>query len=216
MERDYMSAESHTDDGLLEAAKRGEAEALAQLINLHRDRLRRMVEIRLDDRLAGRIDPSDVLQEAFLDVQKRIHELRDTALPFFLWLRLKVGNRLIDLHRFHLGARRSVRREVSLQRGAMPMASSASLASQLFGKVTSASNAAMRAEARLRVQEVLNGMDDIDREVLVLRHFEDLSNVETAAVLNISQNAASNRYVRALRRLKEALAAVPGFSEHSQ
>ena len=122
--------------------------------------------------------------------------------------------RLIDLHRFHLGAqKRSARREISLFRGAMPMASSASLASKLLGKTTSVSNAAMRAEARVRVQEALNGMEDIDREVLVLRHFEDLSNVETATLLGISQNAASNRYVRALKRFKEALAPFPGLLE---
>ena len=191
-----MRKETRTDDGLLDDAKRGDSDAIAQLFSRYRDRLRRMVEIRLDNRLAGRIDPSDVLQETFIDIQNRIHELRDGDMSFYLWLRLKVGNRLIDLHRFHLGAQqRSVRREISLYRGAMPMASSASLAHQLVGKITTASNAAIRAEARVRVQEALNGMGEIDREFLVLRHFEDLSNAETAGVLNISQNAASNRYV---------------------
>ena len=117
-------------------------------------------------------------------------------------------------HRFHLGTqKRSARREISLFRGAMPLASSASLASKLLGRATSASNAAMRAEARVRVQEVLNSMDEIDREVLVLRHFEDLSNAETATLLGISQNAASNRHVRALKRLKESLAGFPGLLE---
>ena len=155
-----MSKENRTENGLIDDAKRGDSDAIAQLIGRYRDRLQRMVEIRLDDRLAGRIDPSDVLQETFIDVQNRIHELKDTEMSFYLWLRLKVGNRLIDLHRFHLGAQqRSVRREISLYRGAMPMASSASLAYQLVGKITSASNAAIRAEARVRVQEALNGME---------------------------------------------------------
>ncbi len=212
--RVWMQEETVHTDRLLDDAKRGDSNAIAQLFDCYRDRLRRMVEIRLDNRLAGRVDPSDVLQETYIDVQSRIHELQDSDMPFFLWLRLKVANRLCDLHRFHLGAqKRSVGREISLYRGAMPMASSASFASQLLGKLTSASNAAIRAEAGVLVQQVLNGMNEIDREVLVLRHFEDLTNAETAQVLDISQNAASNRYIRGLRRLKEVLSSIPGFSD---
>lgn len=191
---------------LLQAARHGESDAVAELFDRHRRRLRRLIEVRLDERLAGRVDPSDVLQDVYVDVHKRLHEYQDGDLPFFLWLRLKVGHRLVEIHRFHLGAKkRSVSREISLHRGPLPMASSASLASKLLGGMTSASNAAMRAELRLRVQETLNRMDNIDREVLVLRHFEDLSNSETAQVLALSKTAASNRYVRALRRMKEAL-----------
>lgn len=201
-----MAGVSEPDSQLLRAAKRGEADAAAKLFDRHRSRLRRVVEIRLDQRLSGRIDPSDVLQDVFIDVHQRIHEFEQGDLPFFLWLRLKVGHRLTDLHRFHLGAqKRTVTREVSLHRGPLPIASSASLASQLLGKLTSATNAAIRAETRLRIQEVLNSMEEIDREVLVLRHFEDLSNSETAQVLALSKTAASNRYVRALRRMKEAI-----------
>jgi len=207
-----MKRQTQHEDVLLHDAKRGDSDAVAKLFNRYRARLRRMIEIRIDERLAGRIDPSDVLQEAFIDVHNRIDELRTDDIPVFLWLRLKVGNRLIDLHRFHLGAeKRSARREISLFRGAMPLASSASLASKLLGRATSASNAAMRAEARVRVQEALNNMDEIDREVLVLRHFEDLTNAETATILDISQNAASNRHVRALKRLRVSLAAFPGL-----
>jgi RNA polymerase sigma-70 factor (ECF subfamily) len=198
--------EDLTGDELVAHVKRGDMHAIATLFDRYRDRLRRMIEIRLDQRLAARVDPSDVLQDVFVDVQNRIHEFETSDFSFFLWLRLKVGHRLSDLHRFHLGAqKRSVRREISLQSGPMPLASSASLASQLVGKLTTASNEAMRAETRLRVQNLLNGMDEIDREVLVLRHFEDLTNVDTAQVLGISENAASNRYIRALRRLKDAL-----------
>lgn len=198
---------SNTNTGeLIAKARTGDQEAVASLFDHFRDRLRRMIELRLDHRLMGRVDPSDVLQETYVDVHKLLHEFQDGELPFYLWLRLKVGHRLVHAHRFHLGAqKRSAFREVSLVKGAIPAASSVSLASQLMGKMTSASNAAIRDEIRLRVQDMLNQMDAIDREVLVLRHFEDLSNVETAKVLAISQNAASNRYVRALKRLKEAL-----------
>lgn len=199
---------------LLRRAKGGELAAVAALFELHRKRLRRLIEIRLDGRLAGRVDPSDVLQDTFVDIQHRIQEYEEGDLPFYLWLRLRVGNRLTDLHRFHLRSqRRSAQREVSLCRGAMPWASSASLASQLLGKISTPSNAAIRAEMCARVQDALNGMEVIDREVLVLRHFEDLSNRETARVLGISPSAASNRYVRALGRLKSVIDSMDGISK---
>jgi RNA polymerase sigma-70 factor (ECF subfamily) len=108
---------------------------------------------------------------------------------------------------------RDAEMEVSLYRGALPQASSVSLAAQLLGRITSASHAAIRAETQVRVQEALNSMEPIDREVLALRHFEMLSNAEVAQVLDISKTAASNRYVRALTRLREILSAIPGFAE---
>src|SRR5262249_22631067 len=170
---------------------------------------------RMDRRLSGRIDSSDVLQDAYLKVRERLKEHQDEpSLPFFLWLRLVTGQTLIDLHRRHLNTqRRDAGMEISLHRGAMPQASSVSLAAQLFGKLTTASQAAVRAEHRLIVQEALNGMDPIDREVLTLRHFEHLSNDETALVLGLTKSAASNRYVRALKRLKEILSSIPGLKE---
>jgi RNA polymerase sigma-70 factor (ECF subfamily) len=137
-------------------------------------------------------------------------------MPFHLWLRLVTGQKLTDLHRFHLGARmRDAGMEVSLHRGALPQASSVSLAAQLLGKITSASRAAIRAEHKLILQEALNGMDPIDREVLALRHFEHLSNDESALVLGLSKKAASNRYIRALKRLKEILSSIPGMNENA-
>ena len=169
-----MNREIQDDETLLDVAKgRGYRMRWPLLFDKYRSRLRRMVELRLDDRLAGRIDPSDVLQEAFIDVHKRIGELKQDDIPFFLWLRLKVGNRLIDLHRFHLGAPEAichiakyrcseVRCRWHRPRRWHP---------RLLGGATSVSNAAMRAEARVRVQELLNGMEDIDREVLVLAAF---------------------------------------------
>jgi RNA polymerase sigma-70 factor (ECF subfamily) len=191
----------------------GDGQALAELFTRYRDRLRRMVQLRLDRRLQGRIDASDVLQEAYLDAARRAPEYAaNPAVPFFLWLRLLTGQRLLMVHRRHLGAKmRDVGQEVSLYRGALPQASSLSLAAQLLGRMTSPSRAAVRAEMQLKLQEALNGMDPLDREVLTLRHFEELSNGETAAVLGIPKSAASNRYVRALKRLKDVLASMPGF-----
>jgi RNA polymerase sigma-70 factor (ECF subfamily) len=201
---------------LLRRALTGDESALAALFDGYRERLRRMIRLRLDRRLSGRVDASDVLQEAYLDVRKRIAEYaRDpAAMPFHLWLRLIAGQRLTDVHRHHLGSQmRDAGREVSLHRGPFPQASSIALAAQLLGKMTSASQAAIRAEHKLIVQEALNGMDPIDREVLALRHFEHLSNDETALVLGLSKSAASNRYIRALRRLKEILSSIPGLKE---
>jgi RNA polymerase sigma-70 factor (ECF subfamily) len=207
-----MPGEAGESEALLERALGGDCGALAELFEGYRGRLEQMVRLRLDRRLQGRLDPADVLQEAYLDVARRFPEYRaDPALPFFLWLRLLTGQRLVDLHRQHLGTKmRDAGLEVSLHRGHFPRASSASLAELLLGRLTTASRAAIRAETQRRVQEALNSMDPIDREVLVLRHFEMLSNEETAQVLGLKPSAASNRHLRALKRLKEILASVPG------
>jgi RNA polymerase sigma-70 factor (ECF subfamily) len=211
-----MPAEASDNEALLHRALGGDCGALAELFQRHRGRLEQMVLLRLDRRLRGRLDPADVLQEAYLDVARRFPEyVANPALPFFLWLRLLTGQKLVDLHRQHLGAKmRSASVEVSLDRGGYPRASSVSLAELLLGRLTTASRAAIRAETQLRVQEALNSMEEIDREVLVLRHFEMLSNEETAQVLGLKPSAASNRHLRALKRLKEIIAGVsaPGAS----
>ena len=193
--------------------KQGDESALVEFFARHRDRLKRMVKLRLDRRLQGRIDPSDVLQEACIDVARRAREyLANPSMPAFLWLRWITGQKLVTLHRRHLGSRmRDIGLEVSLHHGALPQASSVSLAAMLLGRLTSPPHAALRVELQLRLQEVLNAMDPIDREILTLRHFEELNNNEAAQVLGISKTAASNRYIRALKRLKDALAGMPGF-----
>jgi RNA polymerase sigma-70 factor (ECF subfamily) len=210
-----MSADDRTNEQLLNAAGNGDEAALAVLVERHRVRLERMVRLRMDQRLQGRIDPADVVQDAYLAVRGKFPQyIADPRLPFFLWLRLEVGQKLVDVHRFHLGAQmRDAGQEVSLHRGALPQATSLSLAEQLLGKLTSASQAAMRAELKSRVQEALNSMDPQDREVLVLRHFEELSNSEAAQVLGIKPTAAVNRYVRALKRLKDVFQGMPGGIE---
>jgi RNA polymerase sigma-70 factor (ECF subfamily) len=170
------------------------------------------VKLRLDPRIQGRVDPSDVVQEAYLEVAQKLADyLRQPTLPFFLWLRLLTGQKLALAHRQHLGVQaRDAGREISLYRGALPEASSAALAAQLMGKLTTPSQAALKAELKIRIQEALNSMDALDREVLTLRHFEQLSNAETALVLGIKESAACNRYLRALERLRGILSSMPG------
>jgi RNA polymerase sigma-70 factor (ECF subfamily) len=201
---------------LLRRLRAGDPQAPAELFAHYRPRLRQMVRLRLDRRLQGRLDPSDVLQEAFLDVARRASDyVANPTMPIFLWLRFLTGQRLLALHRQHLGARmRDAGQEVSLYRGALPQASSQSLAAQLLGHLTSPSQAAIRAELQIKLQEALNSLDPLDREILALRHFEELTNNETAAVLGIQKAAASNRYVRALKRLKEILNNIPRFFDH--
>jgi RNA polymerase sigma-70 factor (ECF subfamily) len=196
----------------IERAARGESEALGELLQEHRGRLRRMVRLRLDRRLQGRIDPSDVIQEAYLEAATRLPEyVRSPTMPFFLWLRLLTGQRLQIIHRRHLGARmRDAGREVALYRGALPEATSAALAAQLLGRDTRPSEAAVRAERKLRLQEALNSLDPLDREALALRHFEHLTTAEAAQVLGITPAAAGKRYLRALERLREILTQGPG------
>jgi len=186
---------------LIERLRAGDRRALADLFQRHRDRLRRMVELRMDARLHGRVDASDVLQDGFIDVAQRVESyLRDPKLPVFLWLRLVVSDRLATVHRHHLGTRmRDAFEEVSLYRDPLPQASSAALAAMLLGHRTSPSNAAIRAEQILEVQEAVNALDPVDREVVALRHFERLSRAETAVLLGITEEAGAKRYIRALK-----------------
>ena len=195
----------------------GDPAAAGELFAACRDRLKRMVRLRLDRRLQGRLDASDVLQEAFIDVQKKAPDFAAKPdMPAYLWLRLVTAERLLILHRHHLGAQmRDAAQEVSLHRGGLPAASTHSLANLLLGRLTSPTQAAIRAERQLRLQEALNGMDALDREILALRHFEELSNSEAAAVVELSKTTASNRYIRALKRLREILAALPGIDPNA-
>jgi RNA polymerase sigma-70 factor, ECF subfamily len=199
----------------IERLRAGDRRALAELFEQNRVRLRRMVELRMDPHLRARLDASDVLQEAYLELAGDLEAYgRDPKLQPLLWMRLHVGRRLTTLHRQHLGIQmRDAGLEISLYRDALPEASSAALASMLLGKYTSPTEAAQRAERLLRVQEALNALDPIDREVLALRHFEQLGRSETAAVLGITQEAGAKRYFRALKRLKQVLGSMRGGRE---
>lgn len=207
-------AEEHSEtEDLLRRAGTGDPAALGDLFTRHRERLARMIRLRMDRRLQGRLDASDVLQEAYLEYSQSLADyLRARAMPFYLWLRTVAGRKLFALHRRHLGAAmRDAGREVSLNRGDMPEASSDSLVEHLLGSFTSPSQAVLRVELQVRVQDALNGLEPLDREILALRHFERLTNAEAARVLELGESAASNRFVRALKRLKKRLADVPGL-----
>ena len=208
-----MSDESDEIRGRLDALREGDSAALEPLFSTHRDRLRRMVEFRLDARLRGRVSASDVLQEAYIDALKRLQHYRaDPDVPFFVWLRTVTIQRLIEVHRQHLGAAmRDAGREVSIGVLAGPEASSEMIA-EFFNDQTSPSLAAQRGEALGQLREALDGLEPLDREVLALRHFEDMNNQEVAALLGIRPAAASKRYVRALERLKDALSRLPDFT----
>jgi RNA polymerase sigma-70 factor (ECF subfamily) len=208
-----MSGTTSEIDALLARLKEGDQGALAELFSQYQAALRRMIDIRLDPRLNGRVSPSDVLQETYLDaLQRAPHYFKHPEMPFFVWLRLIAGQRLVDVHRHHLGAKmRNAGQEVSLNLGGGPGASSACLAAHLLGNFTSPSQAFERIELLGAVEDALNSLDPIDREVLSLRHFEELSNADTAAILGIEKAAASKRYIRALERLKTVLAGVPGL-----
>jgi RNA polymerase sigma-70 factor (ECF subfamily) len=202
-----------TSAGTGSSTPSAESLELNELFSRYRDRLRLMVHLRLDRRLQARVDSSDVLQEAFLEAATRFEQYQSHPnMPPFLWLRFLVGQQLVLMQRRHLGVKaRAAGREVSLYRGALPEANSQSLAAVLLGKLSSPSQAAMRSELQVRLQEALNSMEEIDREVLVLRHFEQLSNIETAQVLGLQERTASKRYLTAIRRLKDALGGMKGF-----
>jgi RNA polymerase sigma-70 factor (ECF subfamily) len=194
------------NDAVIRQALDGDQAALNALLAGYRERLRRMVALRMNRRLRGRVDPSDVVQNVYLEVSRVFDDYRrQPGMAFYLWLRKLAGQKLIQIHREHLGAAaRAADREVSLH-GGPPNATSESLAEQLVGRVSSPSNAAIRAERKRQLEAALNSMSLIDREVLTLRHFEQLSGPETAEVLGISHDAVKKRYVRAFERLEQIL-----------
>jgi RNA polymerase sigma-70 factor, ECF subfamily len=196
-----------SEEQLLAEAVDGKADAQAKLFHAYEPRLRRMLGLRLNHRLQGRLDASDVLQETYIEFSRSIetYQAREN-LPFYLWLRMVTLRKLSVLQRRFMGtAARDINREISLYRGPLPEANSGSLAAGFVGSLTSPSHAAARTELQMRIQDVLNDMDPIDREVLTLRHFEQLSNNEVAEVLQITATSASNRYIRALKRLRPLL-----------
>ena len=210
-----VPADSSDVEELVNQAATGDPGSWAELMRRYRSRLRRMVSFRMDSRLQSRVDPSDVVQDVCLEAWQCLDSyVTQPSTPFFVWLRAVAGHTLGDLHRHHLGARmRDARREVSLYQGSLPGATSAALAAQLLGHLTRPSEAAVRAERKVQLQTALNAMDPLDREVLALRHFEQLTVSEAAAVLGIKEKAAGMRYVRALRRLKEILTELGGLGE---
>lgn len=192
---------------LLRSAVQGDEQARRQLFDRYRSRLKKMVRLRLNRRLQGRLDDSNIVQDAMLAASRRLPEyLANPQSPFFLWLRRITGDKLLETHRRHLGAPLGdAEREISLHRGALPAAHSKSLAAQLLGRLPSPSQAAVKAEMRLQLQQALHSLAPLDRELLALRHFEQLSNAEAAHELELEPSAAARHYVRALARLQGML-----------
>ena len=207
------STPADAGSGLMPRAAAGDIGAWGALLTEQEQRLCRMVSFRMDPRLRGRVDAADVVQEAYVEAAAHRADFfakTAPAFPVFLWLRGIIANKLLEVHRHHLGTRmRDAGREVNLVGGPSPDATSVAIVAQLSGHGTGPGTAVARAEVKARVQAALNAMDPIDREVLALRHFEQLDNAEAARVLGIQQRAAAKRYVRALKRLKDVLAAMP-------
>ena len=196
----------HDLDDLIARAEQKDQTAVSSLMTLHRDRLRRMVAVRMHEQLMRRVDPSDVVQDAMVEASKKLPDyLESRPMPFYPWLRRFVWQRLVQLHRHHLDAQqRSLRREVS---AGIPLseASGMQLAERLICSGTSPSGGAIRNELHSRIRHALQQLSNHDREILVLLYLEQLSMREASEVLQISQRAANMRHLRALKRLKRVV-----------
>ena len=201
-----MNTQEQDENDLIQKAQKGDLEALAQVFETNRERLKRMIRVRMSERVRPRVAASDVLQEAYVDLAQQLgNYAKDPKLPFFLWMRRVTGQRLAKVHRAHLGQKiRNVNRERRLD-VAIPDASAVYMANQLAGQFTTVSEKAMRNENELRMQAAIEQVSETDREILAMRHVEQLTNSEIAVLLEISESAATNRYVRAIRKLKDAM-----------
>lgn len=194
---------------LLDQARQGNDQALEQLLARHREPVRRMIDLRLDPAIIQRVDASDVVQEVLLEASRRFQDyLRSPAMPFHLWLRHIAKDHVIDAHRKHHQAqKRGVNREQPLRRPEWASQSSLDLAQQLVDPELTPASAALRQELEHRLHVALDQLDDDDRDLVVMRHFEQLTNQEVAAALELTEPAASMRYLRAVRRLRDLLSA---------
>lgn len=199
-------------EALVEKTRLGDQTALAELFEVYRKRLTRMVVMRIDKRLKGRVDEHDVLQEAFLDLSNRISSFANYPdMSAYVWMRLAVKDRLIALHRKHIQAeKRDARREVSIFQKANPDGSSAEIAGTLAESFSSIGGKVVRAEATEMLQATLSSMDATDREIILMRTFEGMSNLEAAQALGLTPNGASSRFTRAMSRLQKDFMKVPG------
>jgi RNA polymerase sigma-70 factor (ECF subfamily) len=202
-----MNSNSPETQELLNQARQGGAGAVDRLLATHRDGLRRMIELRLDPAIARRVDASDIVQEVLLEANRRLNDyLRAPTMPFHLWLRHIAKDRMIDAYRRHRQAqRRSLDREQPIVPGAFADHSSIELAAQFFDQELTPASAAIREEVQRRLAAALTALDEDDRDIIFMRHHEQLSNQDVAAMLGLSEAAASMRYLRALRRLRSLL-----------
>ncbi|MCG8584766.1 MAG: sigma-70 family RNA polymerase sigma factor [Pirellulales bacterium] len=213
-----MLTEVWAIDEELDYLRSGGEDAVGALFSKYSEKLERMVGFRMDRRLYGRVDTSDVLQDAYMEISRRVEEyLSAPRIPFFVWARQITWQVLLTAHRHHLGAqKRSAEQEQRLGLRFQQNTTSMSIAAHLVSQLTSPSAAAVRNETYSQVHAALEQMDESDREVLALRHFEHLGNNDVAQVLGISVTAASNRYVRALKRLKEIATEYPNIADHQR
>lgn len=202
-----MWPDSDETKQLLNEAGEGDADAVNRLMERHRQALRQMVQARLDRALAGRVDASDVVQDVLLEAHRRLKNyIDDPAMPFHLWLRQLAKDQLIDTHRRHrLAQRRSLDREQPLAQQGNAEHSSLDLAAQLRDQELTPAAATLRKEFQQRFYQALEQLEEDDRELILMRHVEQLSNSDIAQALGLSQPAAGMRHLRALRRLREIL-----------
>ena len=203
-----MWPDAEKTQDLLAGAKGGDAEAVNRLMERHRDSLRRMVQLRLDQKIQRRIDVSDVVQDVLVEANRRLQDYLQTgvSMPFHLWLRQIAQDRIIDAHRRHrASAKRSVDRERALAVPAANDHSTMELAAQLADRQLTPAAAATQAELAQLVEAAIAKLPDQDCEIIIMRHYEQLSNQEIAQALSLTEPAASMRYLRAIRRLKELM-----------
>jgi RNA polymerase sigma-70 factor (ECF subfamily) len=211
-----MSSDSPETQELLDQARRGDAGAEERLLALQREPLRRLIDLRLDRALARRVDASDIVNEVLLEAHQRLGDyLRDPVMPFRLWLRQIARDHIIDAHRRHrLAQRRSLDREQPIVPARLHDHSSLELAAQFLGHEPTPATAALRRELQRQLEAAIASLDEDDREIILMRHYEQLTNQEAAQVLGLSEAAASMRHLRALRRLRALLA--PGADASEQ
>ncbi len=192
---------------LIAQAKEGDASAVNQLMDRHRNSLRQLVRMRLDNKIQKRIDVSDVVQDVLVEANRRLERYMDNPImPFHLWLRQIAKDRIIDAHRRHrVSAKRSVDREQQMVAPRGYDQSSIQLAALLGDSRLTPAAAALQKEMAKKVEEAISKLDEKDCEIIVMRHYEHLTNQEIGQLLELSEPAASMRYLRAIRRLKQVL-----------
>jgi len=203
-----MWPDSNNTQELLTQAKAGNADAVEQLLTKHREAVRRMIDLRLDPAIVQRLDASDVVQDVLIEANRRLQDyLKAPAMPFHLWLRHIAKDHIIDAHRRHHQAqKRGVNREQPIHRPAWSDRSSLDLAAQLLDQDLTPASAAIQEELQRRLREAIEQLEDDDREVILMRHYEMLANQEVAESLGLTEAAASMRYLRAVRKLRDLLA----------
>jgi RNA polymerase sigma-70 factor, ECF subfamily len=200
-------------DALLQQrAQAGDQDAWGELLSSQQERLLRIIGLRMEPRLRNRVDPADIIQETFLEATRRRQEFFErSGVPLFIWLRLLALQKLAEIHRHHVGAKsRSLNREKRPER-MVSHDTSAMIVAQLLGHTTTPSRIVAQAELEQRLRAALDQLDPLDREIIMLRNFEKLTNPEAAGILGLGLSTAGSRYVRAIRKLGEIMRAIGDF-----